>query len=132
MIFFFRCRFVAVPYFLKFGLLVLGYRIFPCFLLFRFGKFHYMVYCNLALHGLACLYLIFSIIMDGLPVNFSVREAVATASFYIVQNVSDAIVYILGRIAVTFGKKFIFRCPLFQIHLYRFLEMLCPFHNLKF
>ena len=63
MVFFFRCRFVAVSYFLKFGLLVLGYRIFPCFLLFRFGKFHYMVYRNLALYGLAYLYLTFGIVV---------------------------------------------------------------------
>ena len=114
MVFFFRCRFVAVSYFLKFGLLVLGYRIFPCFLLFRFGKFHYMVYRNLALYGLAYLYLTFGIVMDGLPINLSVREAVATAFLHIVQNVRDAIVYVLGWVSVTFCKEFIFRCSLLQ------------------
>ena len=132
MVFFFRCRFVAVPYLLKFGLLVLGYRIFPCLLLFRFGKFHYMVYRNLALYGFACLYLIFSIVMDGLPVNLSVREAIATASLHIVQNVSDAIVNALVRLVVTCCKQLVFRCSLFQKHLYGSFEMLCSFHNLKF
>jgi len=128
LVFFFRCRFVAVSYFLKFGLLVLGYRIFPCFLLFRFGKFHYMVYRNLALYGLAYLYLTFGIVMDGLPINLSVREAVATAFLHIVQNVRDAIVYVLGWVSVTFCKEFIFRCSLLQKHLYGPFEMVCCLH----
>ena len=66
--------------------------------------------------------------MDGLTEYLSVREAVAAAFLHIVQNVGHAIVQILGRVAVVLGKERIFRCPLFQIHLYRSLEMVCRFH----
>ncbi len=42
--------------------------------------------------------------------------------------IGHAIVYVLGWVAVVLGKERIFRCPLFQIHLYRSLEMVCRFH----
>ena len=70
--------------------------------------------------------------MHGLSVNLPVREAVATTVLHIVQNVGDAIVHVLGRVAVVLGKERIFRCTLLQIHLYRSLEMVCSFHIVKF
>ena len=39
-----------------------------------------------------------------------------------------AIVYVLGRVAVLLRKERIFLRPLFQVHLYRSLEMVCSFH----
>ena len=66
--------------------------------------------------------------MDCLPEYLPVREAVATAPLHIVENVGDAIVYVLGRVAVVLGKERIFRRTLLQVHLYRSLEMFCSFH----
>ena len=57
------------------------------------------------------------------PNYLSVREAVATAVLHIVQNVGHAVVYVLGRVAETFGKELVFLCTLLQVHLYRFLKM---------
>ena len=68
------------------------------------------------------------IIVDCLPEYLPVREAVATAPLHIVENVGDAIVYVLGRVAVVLGKERIFRRTLLQVHLYRSLEMFCSFH----
>ena len=71
---------------------------------------------------------ILGIIVDCLPEYLPVREAVATAPLHIVENVGDAIVYVLGRVAVVLGKERIFRRTLLQVHLYRSLEMFCSFH----
>ena len=45
-----------------------------------------------------------------------------------VQNVGYAIVNVLGWIAVVLRKERVFLRTLFQIHLYRSLEMVCSFH----
>ena len=71
---------------------------------------------------------ILGIIVDGLPEYLSVREAVATAFLHVVQNIGHAIVHVLGRVAVVLRKERILFRPLFQIHLYRSLEMVCSFH----
>ena len=91
-----------------------------------------MVHRHLAVQRLADFYLVFIIVVYGLSVNFPVRKAVATAVLYIVQNVGHAIVHVLGWVAVALCKERIFRCTLFQIHLYRSLEMVCSFHIVKF
>ncbi|EJW96057.1 hypothetical protein EVA_15838 [gut metagenome] len=87
-----------------------------------------MVHRHLALDRLAYLYLVLVIVVDGLPEYLPVREAVATAPLHVVENVGDAIVYVLGRVAVVLRKERILRCTLLQIHLYRSLEMVCSFH----
>lgn len=87
-----------------------------------------MVHRHLALDRLAYLYLVLVIVVDGLPEYLPVREAVATAPLHVVENVGDAIVYVLGRVAVVLGKERIFRRTLLQVHLYRSLEMFCSFH----
>ena len=87
-----------------------------------------MVHGYLTLDRLAHLYLVLVIVVYGLSVYLPVREAVATAFLHIVQNVGHTIVYVLGWVAVVFGKERIFRCTLLQIHLYRSLEMVCRFH----
>lgn len=66
--------------------------------------------------------------MYRLPEYLPAREAVATASMHIVQNVGHTIVYVLGWVAVVLRKERIFRCTLLQIHLYRSLEMVCSFY----
>ena len=100
----------------------------PCFRLFLRREFHNMVHRHVALNGLAYLYLVLVIVVDGLPEYLPVREAVATAPLHVVENVGDAIVYVLSRVAVVLRKERIFRCTLLQIHLYRSLEMFCSFH----
>ena len=104
----------------------------PCLRFFLRREFHNVVHRHLALDRLAHLYLVLVIVMHGLSVNLPVREAVATTVLHIVQNVGDAIVHVLGRVAVVLGKERIFRCTLLQIHLYRSLEMVCSFHIVKF
>lgn len=47
---------------------------------------------------------------------------------HIVQNVGHAVVYVLGRVAETFGKELVFLCTLLQVHQYRFLKMVSSFH----
>ena len=96
--------------------------------LFLFREFHNMVHHHLAVHRFAHLYLVFLIVVDGLPEYLSVREAAATAFLHIVQNVGHALVYVFGRVAVLLRKERIFLRPLFQIHLYRSFEMVCSFH----
>ena len=68
------------------------------------------------------------IVVYCLSVYLSVREAVTTAFLHIVQNVGYAIVNVLGWIAVVLRKERVFLRTLFQIHLYRSLEMVCSFH----
>ena len=122
-------RFVnAVLQLAEFFLLVSADCVLPYFRLFLCGEFHNVVHCHLALNGLAHLYLVLVIVVDGLPEYLPVREAVATAPLHVVENVGDAIVYVLGRVAVVPRKECIFRCTLLQIHLYRSLEMFCSFH----
>ena len=64
-----------------------------------------MVHHHLAVHRFAHLYLVFLIVVDGLPEYLSVREAVATAFLHVVQNVGHALVYVLGRVAVVLAKS---------------------------
>lgn len=87
-----------------------------------------MVHRHLAMYRLAYLYLVFIVVVYGLPEYLPVREAVATAPLDVVQNVGDALVYTLGRVAVVLRKERIFLRTLFQIYLYRSLEMVCSFH----
>ena len=74
------------------------------------------------------LLVIAAMCMFCLSVYLSVREAVTTAFLHIVQNVGYAIVNVLGWIAVVLRKERVFLRTLFQIHLYRSLEMVCSFH----
>ena len=53
---------------------------------------------------LANLYLVLVIVVDGLPEYLPVRETVATAPLHVIENVGDAIVYVLGRVAVVLRK----------------------------
>ena len=99
---------VAVLQLAEFLLLVLADCVLPCFRLFLFREFHNVVHYHLAVHRLAHLYLVFLIVVYGLPVNLPIREAVATAFLHIVQNVGHAIVYVLGWVAVALGKERIF------------------------
>ena len=87
-----------------------------------------MVHRHLALDRLAHLNLVLVIVVYCLSVYLSVREAVTTAFLHIVQNVGYAIVNVLGWIAVVLRKERVFLRTLFQIHLYRSLEMVCSFH----
>ena len=87
-----------------------------------------MVHHHVAVEGLAYLYLVLVIVVYGLSVNLSVRKAVAAALLHIVQNVGDAVVDVLGRVAVVLGEEFVLRCTLLQVHLYRSLKMVCSFH----
>ena len=68
--------------------MVLSDSVLPCFRLFLRCEFHHMVHGYLALDRFAHLYLVLVIVVDGLSVYLSVREAVATAFLHIVQNVS--------------------------------------------
>lgn len=70
--------------------------------------------------------------MQNLTENFIIRKTITTAFLYIVQNIGNTIVDVLGRIAVAYCKEFIFRCTLFQKRLYCPLEMFCPFHFILF
>ena len=76
----------------------------PCFRLFLCREFHNVVHRHFALDRLAYLYLVLVIVVDGLPEYLPVREAVATAPLHVVENVGDAIVYVLGRVAVVLRK----------------------------
>ena len=78
--------------------------------------------------GFSDLYIILVIVVDCHRVHLSVREAVTTAPLYLVENVGYTIVYVLALLAVCHRKEFVFRCPLFQIGLYRSLEMVCCLH----
>ena len=112
----------------EFFLLVSADSVLTCLRLFLCREFHNVVHHHLAVHRLAYLYLVLVIVVYSLPEYLSVREAVATAFLHVVQNIGHALVYVLGRVAVVLRKERILFRTLFQIHLYRSLEMVCSFH----
>ena len=88
----------------------------PCFRLFLCREFHNVVHRHLALDRLAYLYLVLVIVVDGLPEYLPVREAVASAPLHVVENVGDAIVYVLLKwsvpfISLSFYQLYIFPFP---------------------
>lgn len=88
----------------EFLLLVFADSVLTCLRLFLCREFHNVVHNHLAVHRFAHLYLVFLIVVDGLPEYLSVRETVATAFLHIVQNVGHALVHVLGRVAVLLCK----------------------------
>ena len=95
---------VAVLQLAEFLLLVFADSVLTCLRLFLCREFHNVVHNHLAVHRFAHLYLVFLIVVDGLPEYLSVRETVATAFLHIVQNVGHALVHVLGRVAVLLCK----------------------------
>ena len=117
---------------MKFRLLVLHNRLPSCFRLFLVCQFHRMVYDYLALQGLADLYLVLVIVVDGLGVDFPVREAVAAAFLHPIEDIGHALVYALVRLVVACCKQLVLRCAAVQIGLDCPLEMVCSVHIVIF
>ena len=75
---------------------------------------------------------ILGIIVNRKPVDFFICKSIATAFFDLIQNVSNAIIYILGGFSEYHRKQFVLRRSLLQIRFNRVFKMVCCLHDFYF